>query len=172
MISDAFWKLISCFCNKFHINLCYIHSSYISLKTIELLIAYKNKCKKVYASMSISENRRYWYLWQMGEGFIAWSFMWDTCTRRAWNLFLWKAAEFSFYVRRSRRVSQNDAISRSELFFFLCSFFFYYYNKTRLCAVVRDVAEILRVLVYWKLVYCSNIASDNKAGNRVDSPPR
>lgn len=98
-----------------------------SSKSIELPIAHKNRYKKINSVMSISGNWRYWYLWQMGEGFIAWSSMWDTCARRAWNLFLRKTAKFGFYVRRSRRMSQNDAISQRSCFFFLYSF---YYNKT------------------------------------------
>lgn len=102
---------------------CRVHPCYNSLKTIESLIAYKNKCKGVHAVVSISENRRYWYLWQMEEGFIAWSSMWDTCARRAWNLFLWKAAGIRFLrPTQPTRVAEWRDLTE-KLFFFLCLFF-------------------------------------------------
>lgn len=124
--------------------------------------------RKVNSVISISGSWRYWYLWQMGEGFIAWSSMWDTRARRAWNLFLRIAAKFGFYVRRSRRMLQNDVISQRSCFFplFFFSFVsFVYYNKTSLICI----AEMLRVLVFRKLVYCSNIPS-TKLETRLTRP--
>lgn len=56
-----------------------------------------------------------------------------------------------------------------KLFFFPCFFLFFLLQQNTPYAVVY-CGEMLGVLVYRKLVYCSNIASDNKAGNRMTCP--